>query len=95
VDQAALADLILVTMPSREELIRRRNRDRTRARRHFDRHLELGEALAEWYRAIERLDPGRVSWELPPDGLPGETSRRATRSGNRLLDAVLAGLPAS
>lgn len=90
-----LADLILVTIPGQDALIRRRDGDQSRRRRNFDLHVQLAPALAEWYRAIERLDPARVIWHLPPEGLPGRVSPREPRSGSQLLDALLAHLPAA
>lgn len=89
-----LADLMLVTIPDRDALIRRRDGDESRRRRNFDLHVQLAAALAEWYRAIEQLDPVRVIWHLPPEGLPGKLPPREPRSGIQLLDALLARLPA-
>jgi hypothetical protein len=88
-----LADLILVTIPDTATLSRHREGDRSRRRRNFGLHVQLAGALAEWYRAVERLDPARVIWHLPPGGLPGTLPPREPRSGARLLDALLAGLP--
>lgn len=90
-----IADLILVTIPDRDELIRRRNEDDSRRRRKFDLHAQLTPALAEWYGAIEELDPGRVIWRLPLEGLPGKFPSREPRSGTKLFDALLACLPAT
>ena len=45
--------------------------------------------------AIEGLDPARVIWRLPPEGLPGNLPPREPRSGSQLLDALLARLPAT
>ncbi len=90
-----LADLILVTIPDALTLSRRREGDHSRRRRGFDLHVQLAAALAEWYRAIEQLDPARVIWDLPPEGLPGKLPRREPRTGNQLLDALLANLPAT
>ena len=93
--QLGLADLMLVTIPDRDTLIRRRARDTSRRRRGFDLHIQLGAALAEWYHAIEQLDPGRVIWHLPAEGLPGKLSLREPRSGIQLLDTLLELLPAT
>jgi hypothetical protein len=90
-----LADLIMVTIPARDTLIRRRDGDQSRLRRNFGLHIQLAAALAEWYRAIEGLDPARVIWRLPPEGLPGNLPPREPRSGSQLLDALLARLPAT
>lgn len=88
-----LADLILVTIPDRDTLIRHRDGDSSRRRRNFDLHVQLAAALAEWYRAIEQHDPARVIWRLPPEGLPGKLPPREPRSGIHVLDALLARLP--
>jgi hypothetical protein len=90
-----IADLTLVTIPDRDTLIRRSAGDESRPRRNFDLHVQLTAAIAEWYRAIEQLDPGRVIWHLPAEGLPGKLSPREPRSGIQLFDALLARLPAS
>jgi hypothetical protein len=90
-----LADLIMVTIPARDTLLRRRDGDQSRRRRNFGLHIQLAGALAEWYRAIEGLDPARVIWRLPPEGLPGNLPPREPRSGSQLLDALLARLPAT
>ncbi|MEV8517871.1 hypothetical protein [Dactylosporangium sp. NPDC051484] len=77
------ADAVLVSLPSVTELHRRRDADATRQRRNFSLHVRLTEPLREWYQALELAAPGRVRWELPPDGLrggrTGTTSRCSTR----------------
>ena len=90
-----LADLILVTIPDAETLTRRREADRSRWRRNFDLHAQLAAPLAEWYRAVEQLDPARVIWHLPPEGLPGKVRPREPRTGIQLVDALLTRLPAT
>jgi hypothetical protein len=90
-----LADLMLVTIPDRDTVIRRRAGDARRRRRGFGLHVQLTPALAEWYRAIEQLDPGRVIWHLPAEGLPGKLPPREPRSGIQLLNALLELLPAT
>lgn len=42
-----------------------REGDSTRRRRHFDLHARLVDPLAEWYAAVDRLDPGRVLHGFP------------------------------
>lgn len=93
-DRLGLADLILVTIPDAETLTRRHEADRSRRRRNFDLHAQLAAALAEWYRAVEQLDPARVIWHLPPEGLPVRLRPREPRTGMQLFDALLARLPA-
>jgi AAA domain-containing protein len=90
-----IADLMLVTIPDRDTLVRRRAKDKSRLRRNFDLHVQLTAAIDEWYRAIEQLDPGRVIWHLPAEGLPGKLPPREPRSGIQLFDALLARLPAT
>jgi hypothetical protein len=88
------ADLILVSLPSPDELRRRRAADTTRARRNFALHLRLAGPLREWYAALAAVSPGRVHWELPDDGLPtGIPAPRPDRHSPVLLDAVLTALP--
>jgi hypothetical protein len=87
-----LADVFLVSDISMEELRRRRDADTTRTRRSFDVHVQLRDSLLEWYRAIDSLDPGRVRFGLPDDGLPAPLlarGPRAERSGAVLFDRLL------
>ncbi|MBL7257465.1 hypothetical protein [Paractinoplanes lichenicola] len=87
------ADLVLVSLPSGDELLARRNGDRTRRRRNFALHARLAAPLREWYRAWEVVAPGRVLWELPPSGLPVELpAPRADRYDPAVLDALISEL---
>ncbi len=89
-----LADLVLVSIPLLETLQRQRNADPTRRRRHFDLHSQLGEHLQTWYAGVDALDPGRVIWQLPAEGLPADVPQpRDQRSDLALLDALTAWLP--
>ena len=89
-----LADLVLVSIPSLETLQRQRNADPTRRRRHFDLHSQLGEHLRTWYAGVDALDPGRVIWELPAEGVPADVPQpRDQRSDLALLDALTAWPP--
>ncbi|MEV6929313.1 hypothetical protein AB0M46_33150 [Dactylosporangium sp. NPDC051485] len=47
------ADVVLVSLPSVEELRRRRDADPTRQRRNFALHVRLAEPLREWYQTLE------------------------------------------
>ena len=89
-----LADLVLVGTPPLERLLQQRAGDLTRRRRHFDLHARLREPLVEWYQAVEDLEPGRVVWELPEQGIPDLLPPpRSTRTCIELLDALVASLP--
>jgi hypothetical protein len=56
-------------------------------------HAKLAEPLRLWYEAVGRLDPGRVSWQLPAAGLPPLPAPRADRQDVALLDRLVASLP--
>ena len=91
-DRYALADIALVADIPMDELRRRRDADRTRTRRSFEIHVRLRDSLLDWYRAIDALEPGRVRFGLPDDGLPADMlalGPRRTRSGADLFDQLL------
>jgi hypothetical protein len=87
------ADAVLVGLPEVETLQRRRDSDETRRRRNFAAHVQLREPLQQWYAALDRLDPGRVIWELPAEGVPKLPVPRADRCAVELLDDLVAALP--
>ncbi|MFF2110268.1 hypothetical protein [Rhodococcus koreensis] len=90
-----IADVVLLSIPNPQQLLRQRAPDPARRRRHFDLHARLAAALAEWYRAVDRLDPGRVldgfPLELDTAVLPPSRSNRHDRD---LLDSLIDELPA-
>jgi len=89
-----LADLVLCEMPDLGVLQNRRAGDRTRTRRNFDLHVRLAEPLRRWYETMDRLEPGRVRWALPPDGsTPAPPAPRVDRSDPRRFDDFLGALP--
>ncbi|MGA2828530.1 MAG: hypothetical protein ABSF03_20700 [Streptosporangiaceae bacterium] len=89
------ADLVLVSLPSPEELRRRRDADPARRRRNFELHARLIEPLRAWYQAVERVEPARVHWGLPSDGLPSVLPPpRANRCDPAFFDALMEALPA-
>lgn len=88
-----LADAVLVALPAVEVLRSRRDGDPTRRRRNFAAHVQLREPLEQWYRAVDRLDPGRVIWDLPATGLPKLPAPRPDRTAVDLIDALVAELP--
>jgi hypothetical protein len=93
----ALADLFLVSDVDEATLRARRDVDATRSRRNFERHVLLRDELLRWYRAIDRLEPGRVVFGLPVDGITPylrAKGKRARRSGHELFDRLLSELGA-
>jgi len=87
------ADAVLVGLPEVETLRRRRDTDGTRRRRNFAAHVQLREPLQQWYATLDRLDPGRVIWELPVEGVPKLPEPRPERCAAALLDDLVAALP--
>jgi hypothetical protein len=88
----ALSDLYLVSDVDETTLRARRDADTTRMRRGFERHVLLRDSLLRWYRAIDELEPGRVRFGLPEQGLTPELltiGPRRVRSGAGLFDALL------
>jgi hypothetical protein len=88
----ALADVFLVADIDEATLRARREADATRSRRNFERHVALRESLFRWYGAIDRLEPGRVVFGLPVDGITPDLLARGThkkRSGFELFDRLM------
>ena len=88
----ALADLFLVSDLDVTTLRARREADPSRTRRNFERHVLLRDSLLRWYRAIDRLEPGRVVFGLPASGITPDLlakGKRARRSGLALFDQLM------
>jgi len=88
-----LADAVLVGLPDPGTLQRQRDDDQTRRRRNFATHVQLREPLRQWYATLDRLDPGRVLWGLPDDGVPKLPAPRTDRTSADLLDELIEALP--
>lgn len=91
-----LADVVLYSDPGEAELRRRKEADRTRVRRGFERHTAMRPHFAQWYEAVSTLDSNRVLWEHPADGVTAELlalGRRRSRSDPELFDRLLGALP--
>ena len=88
------ADAVLLGLPDLETLQRQRDDDTTRRRRNFATHVQLREPLRQWYATLDGLDPGRVIWDLPADGVPKLPAPRPVRTSLALLDSLVAALPA-
>ena len=94
----ALADVFLVADLDDATLRARRDADPSRTRRNFEGHVRLRDSLLRWYGAIERIEPGRVLFGLPEDGItPSLTAKgkRARRSGPELFDELMRVLAAA
>ena len=88
----ALADVFLVSDVDDATLRARRDADPSRTRRNFERHVLLRDSLLRWYSAIDRLEPGRVVFDLPAGGITPELiakGKRTTRSGRELFDRLM------
>jgi hypothetical protein len=89
-----LVDVVFVSRAPEAVLRGHRAADPLRRRRSFDLHMRLREPLLEWYRCLERLDRGRVIWELPEGGLAlSEFTPRPDRFDVERLDALVSSLP--
>ena len=88
------ADLVLISIPATDILQAQRDADTSRRRKTFALHRTLAEPLRSWYEAVEALEPGRVVWGLPTNGLPRSSpGPRAQRSDPALLDQLMHLLP--
>ncbi len=88
------ADLVLISIPTTAILQTQPDADTSRRRKNFALHSTLAEPLRYWYQAVEALEPGRVVWGLPANGLPRSSlGPRARRSDPKLLDQLLHLLP--
>lgn len=93
----ALADLFLVSDVDDATLRARRDADPLRRRGNFERHVLLRDSLLRWYRAIDRLEPGRVVFGLPVEGITADLlalGRRERRSGLDLFEDLMRELAA-
>ena len=92
-----LADVFLVSDVDVATLRARRDADPSRTRTNFERHVLLRDSLLRWYQAIDRLEPGRVDFGLPAEGITPELiarGKRARRSGRELFDELIKELAA-
>ena len=92
-----LADVVLYADPGDEELLRRKQDDPARRRRNFELHSAMRPHFRAWYEAVAVLDPDRVIWEHPPEGVSPallKIGRRPRRSNLASFDRLLEQLPA-
>jgi hypothetical protein len=96
-ERYALADIFLVADVDEATLRARRDADPLRTRGNFEQHVRLRDSLLRWYAVIDRLEPGRVVFGLPPEGLTRDLlakGRRRERSGALLFDRLMRELAA-
>jgi hypothetical protein len=58
-------------------------------------HILIAPALKRWYRAMAALDPGRVEFRLPAEGLEPrhlQLGRRVSGSGSATFDRFMSEL---
>lgn len=91
-----LADLFLISIPPKDQLVAQKTGDQTRTRRSFELHAKLSAPLRTWYENIALLDTARVEWKHPANGLSKsmlEFGRRSRRTGAELFDKLIEALP--
>jgi len=94
----ALADVYVVSDIDAETLRAWRDADSSRTRRNFERHVRLRDALLGWYRAIDQLEPGRVVFGLPDEGITRAMlakGKRTTKLGPEMFDRLMGVLGAA
>jgi hypothetical protein len=64
-----LADLVLFADLDADTLRRRKAADPTRTRGRHEMHIRISRSLHRWYAAMARLDPSRIEFRLPANGL--------------------------
>lgn len=87
-----LADLILFADLDATTLRRQKTNDPTRTRSRHEMHVRIAPALKRWYSAMAAIDPDRVQFRLPADGLQAEhlaLGPRPERSGTALFDCFM------
>jgi hypothetical protein len=96
-NELGISDLMLVYIPNKTVLESHARSDPSRSRLNFKLHAQLSEPLREWYEAIQQVDPIRVLWEFPQDGIDGfkAMGARKARSGTELFDKIMDNLPAT
>lgn len=85
-------DLVLFADPDIETLRRQKANDLTRTRNRHEMHIRIAPALKRWYLAMATLDPDRINFGLPVNGLDTRHTRlgqRAVRTGAELFDRFI------
>lgn len=87
-----LPDLVFFADLDADTLRRQKAADPTRTRSRHEMHILIAPALKCWYRAMAALDPARVVFRLPADGVEARhlrLGRRAAGSGAALFDRFM------
>jgi len=90
-----LPDLVFFADVGSDTLRRQKANDLTRTRSRHEMHIRICPALKRWYLAMAALDPARVEFRLPANGLEArhlQLGRRAIGSGAALFDRFMAEL---
>lgn len=92
-----LPDLVLFADPDIETLRRQKAGDHTRTRGRHEMHVRIAPALKRWYLAMAALDPVRVEFALPKNGLEHrhmQMGRREVSTGTAIFDDFMSELEA-
>lgn len=95
------ADAVVFLEPDHATVRSQKEADRTRQRRNFELHLQIGGPLREWYEMMDEAVPGRVLWHGERLGAVCEVGRKQNRYDlamfEQLIDAAYrrAGYPAN
>ena len=90
-----LPDLVFFADLDTQTLRRQKAGDPTRTRNRHEMHIRMSPALKRWYVAMAALDPARVEFRLPENGLETrhlQLGRREQGFGTALFDRLVAEL---
>jgi hypothetical protein len=90
-----LPDLVLFADLDAATLRHQKANDPTRARVRHEMHIRIAPALKRWYRAMAALDPNRVQFDLPANGLGAahlKLGPRPERTSAALFDRFMSEL---
>lgn len=86
-----LADAYLVNPIDPRRARQQPDGDPTRSRRNFELHVKLLGPLMTWYRALDAVLPGAVTWGLPENGLAclSDQSNRSIGKALQIFDQMI------
>jgi hypothetical protein len=90
-----LPDLVFFADVDADTLRRQKAADLTKTRSRHEMHILIAPALKRWYLAMAALDPARVEFQWPVNGLEArhlQLGQRAVGSGAALFDRFMAQL---